>query len=230
MMDEERNEMAEAAARIKGLAEQKAAEARERQAEGWEPSPRRDLRAEAAVVEWERSCPELFKHVTWESIQDAPTKEFAEALARTAPWLKNPTGNLIVVGSVGTGKSTLAVAVCHELARTQGWHPRFTTAPGFFDQCRPGGAGVEDFIKRKVLLLDDIGSGRTDLTEFEADRLTRLIDERHLNNRITIVTTNLNASQLKILLGERLFDRLAFNSHTVAIPGSSQRTGRWEDM
>ena len=81
-----------------------------------------------------------------------------------------------------------------------------------------------------MLLLDDVGSGRTELTEFEADRLTRLIDERHLNNRITIVTTNLNATDLKALLGERLFDRLVYNSLAVAISGPSQRTGRWTDQ
>ena len=198
--------------------------------EGWEPSPRRDLRAEAAVTEWERTCPELFKHVTWESLQHGQKPEFAKVVDRVTPWLARPDGNLIVVGSVGTGKTTLAMGACHELARTQGWHPRFVTAPGFFDQCRPGGPGVDEFIKRKVLLLDDVGSGRTELTEFEADRLTRLIDERHLNNRITIVTTNLNATDLKALLGERLFDRLVYNSLAVAISGPSQRTGRWTDQ
>ncbi|NQT18554.1 MAG: hypothetical protein HQ592_02535 [Planctomycetes bacterium] len=62
----------------------------------------------------------------------------------------------------------------------------------------------------EVLLLDDIAADKE--TEFSQGRLTRLIHDRELHARPTVLTTNLSIEELEEYLDPRAFSRIAGGS------------------
>lgn len=107
-------------------------------------------------------------------------------------WSANPAGrNLILVGPIGVGKSHAAVAACAEGA-AKGIETRFLPTVELFELLRPGGpdGALWDLMAVERLILDDVGADRS--TDWSLDRLYALVNRRWLEERPTIVTTNLD--------------------------------------
>ncbi len=103
---------------------------------------------------------------------------------------------LLFMGSVGAGKTHLAVAALSELAATKGVRGLYVNAVQLvqelqlsFDGTGPSRevilAPVTD---TELLVLDELGAGR--LTEWVRDLLYYVINARYMAQRVTIFTTN----------------------------------------
>lgn len=138
--------------------------------------------------------------------------------------------SLYLYGGNGRGKTVLGGAVLRENVRRfgerLGYHqsPRlygqFITAPQLLESLRPDSnrpeapaLRLQRYQATPVLVLDDLGSER--LTEWGADRLFSVINERHAEQRQTIITSNysLDALEQKVNravggAGTRIVDRL----------------------
>jgi DNA replication protein DnaC len=135
---------------------------------------------------------------------------------------------LLLKGSVGTMKTTLAVAVLLEYI-ARGGSGFFVTMPGLLDSIftlkagRPGEwARFEQRLRETpLLLLDDLGAEHSEgwvLTKVDA-----IIAERYNRCRPVIVTTNLSTDQLRGIYAERVIDRLRSTLQVVTFSGRSLR-------
>jgi DNA replication protein DnaC len=134
-----------------------------------------------------------------------------ETVAQLRAWLAGDQW-LVLWGPVGRGKTGLAAGLTRELVgRGQG--VLFRTVPDLLDRLRAtyDGAGHEHELMAALfavdlLVLDDVGAERP--TDWAAERLFRLLNHRYDERRQTVVTTNLDPSNLAKHLGNRTFDRL----------------------
>jgi len=135
---------------------------------------------------------------------------------------------LLLKGSVGTMKTTLAAAVLREHLAA-GVSGMFITMSGLLDniftlkaQSLDKWAKFEQQIRETPLLvLDDLGAEHTEgwvLTKVDA-----IIAERYNRCRSVIVTTNLSAEQLRGVYAERVIDRLRSTLKVVNFSGQSLR-------
>jgi DNA replication protein DnaC len=172
------------------------------------------------------TLPQKYQAMTFEAFQVEDGNREAFELARR--FAANPWGQgwywLVLIGANGRGKTHLAAAVTNVLL-DRGEPVCFEVVPELLDYLREGygqsGVG-DDFDKRfarvkdaTVLVLDDLGAqsqGRADTpyaVTWAEDKLYQLFDYRLVNERPTVVTTNIPLNGLPPRLASRLQDRQA---------------------
>lgn len=119
---------------------------------------------------------------------------------------------LLLIGSVGTGKTYLACAIANELLKREE-SVIFTTTGDLFSRLQASFNGngntyeiINPLKSYRLLILDDIGTEKTN--EWAISTLFNLIDHRDSNNRAFIVTSNLTLDEIGKIHGARLADRL----------------------
>lgn len=137
-----------------------------------------------------------------------------------------PRPNLVLFGPTGTGKSHAAVAAAR-LRFDLGDEVAFWPVVELLDGLRPG--SDLDIWDRVVydtdcLVLDDLGASRA--TEWTDERLYALVNRRWLDERPTVVTTNLDPDALAPAIGERMFSRIVGSGALVlGVGGPDRRLG-----
>ena len=146
-----------------------------------------------------------------------------QALGVVRRWALAATdgAGLVIGGGVGSGKTHLAVAATRLIARRllefRDFVPErvafYANVPVLMDQLRDavnsdasGDAVLRPYCEIDLLLLDDLGAERG--TEFERDRIRRLVSDRWDHCRSTIVTTNTFPDDWDEVMGERTASRL----------------------
>ncbi len=134
--------------------------------------------------------------------------------------------NLMLVGPVGSGKTGLAIGAMREIYMTDAVC-RFDTFSGYLDQLRPKDTPSLDALEMDhltsagLLVIDDLGTQK--MTDWVAERLYLIVNDRYQNGLPMIVTTNLTGDELDRMLGERIMSRLSTSSRMVAVGGSDLR-------
>ena len=104
---------------------------------------------------------------------------------------------LLLMGSVGTGKTHLAVAALQQIMRetrppVHGCFADFTSLVLEIQMTLDGSGSsraiLEPLVAADLLVLDELGAGKT--TPWVMDLLYYLVNTRYLEGRITIFTTN----------------------------------------
>lgn len=166
---------------------------------------------------WERSIPSRFRYATLADVDEPQSGSLRD-------WATELPGNLVLLGPVGVGKTHAAVAtlrLCHDL----GYSIMFAPIVEALDMLRPGGG--DDVAARlatvRVLLLDDLGAERP--TDWTAERLYSVINRRWLDEKVTIVTSNLPPDELEPTLDPRLYSRLVDGATATRLTGPDRRRG-----
>ena len=169
------------------------------------------------------------------------------AVDAAAGWLEgDPTRWMILCGPYGTGKTGLAVclykAIVDRMIAQRGEYDalirqptrpaQFWRVPDLLDRQKAAfGSDVrmplDKAASAEFLVLDDVGAERG--TEFARDVVAQLIQQRYQQRRRTLLTTNLNQSEMRVAFGERVFDRLRDDALVIVIAGNSLR-GRGEEV
>jgi len=142
----------------------------------------------------------------------------------------NNLENLVLLGSVGTGKTHLATAIALNLCQ-QGRHVRFYTATGLANilQEKHQKGTLSSFMnalrKVELLVLDEIGF--ITLHKEASELLFQVVSECY-EQRSLIITSNLEFSQWNTVFGDNrltaaLIDRLIHHSHIVVFSGTGHR-------
>jgi len=172
-----------------------------------------------------------FRTRTFERFRPTPDTRRALDLCRrwAAAYPGGPAADgvgIALVGPVGTGKTHLAAAVVNALVE-RGHYPLFVSVPDLIARFRAGiesGTAERQLLLAKsaeVLVLDDLGAER--VTDWAAEQLYRLINARYEALQPTIVTTNLEPSELAEHLGERAVSRLLEMCRWVRVDGDDWR-------
>lgn len=129
-------------------------------------------------------------------------KETIDAVER---WMDSGKVGLILMGSVGTGKTTIAFAL------RRAWTCFLTIARLYkcdwiAEQMKQDESWKFEIAdNRGLLILDDFG---TEPKVYGTESLPSILFRRYENRMPTIITTNLNSDQIRERYGERIADRL----------------------
>lgn len=142
---------------------------------------------------------------------------------------------LILAGNYGFGKTTLQLALMHDLADkliARKMSVRLVTALEFIRQLQRGfepghepgesyDVVLENYQTCGLLFFDDLGAER--MTEWVDQQFKLLIDWRYDKNLPMFMTTNLTAAEMKTHLDGRVFERLRETCDIIQVQGRNYR-------
>ena len=161
----------------------------------------RSVRGSGGPYDW--------REASFENTYDTPGNAEAVHLVK-AYTLGNAPPIVMLAGPPGTGKTHLLEAAGRALI-LQGKSVRYELVANMLDSMRPSSEGspesdVAEFILPQILMLDDLGAEKA--SDWVADKLMAIIDERYRNNRRLMIATNATEVEMIHRLGPRLADRL----------------------
>lgn len=181
---------------------------------------RHQRRLENLTARWRSGVPPMYAEASLSDLDDS------QHAVRLRGWLHSGSCHLVLAGSVGTGKTHAAYAVGHQALAAGMWVEAYAVGD-LLDALRPGSSD-RDAERRarecRVLILDDLTAKATD---WEAERLTLLLDDRVRSERLTVVTTNITSEQITDAWGARFMDRLRYRLTALTFTGQSRRTADW---
>lgn len=137
-------------------------------------------------------------------------------------------GNLFLYGSTGVGKTFLSNCVARELLDSGHSVIYFTAAQLFqlleavsFHRDEVDSSSCQNLFDCDLLIIDDLGTEFA--TSFTTSQLFLCLNERLLRRKSTIISTNLNISQLVELYSERTFSRITSSYTMVKLVGADIR-------
>lgn len=131
--------------------------------------------------------------------------------------------NILITGSVGTGKTYLTQAMQNDLKK-KNISTLFTSATNLnvnlleYHKCfnEEKQSYIQCYIDSEALFIDDLGTEPM-LNNVTKEYLLMLISERIAMQRLTVITTNLKGKEFIQRYGERLFSRLLDKSKSLVI-------------
>jgi len=139
---------------------------------------------------------------------------------------------LWLMGSVGTGKTTLAMLVS-KTALERGYSVAIYSLPRLLARIRrtydaqAGEQSYLEFFERltsvDLLHIDDLGVEKR--TDWVLEQLYAIVDERYESERSIVATTNLDEPDLREQIGERTVSRLVeiCGDHMIPLHGEDRR-------
>lgn len=138
--------------------------------------------------------------------------------------------NLLFYGTVGTGKSFLSGCIARELL-SQGMAVIYFSASGLFETLARYSFDskakealynfCKDIYNSDLVIIDDLGTEVTN--SFVTSQLFSLLNERHLRQKATIISTNLNLEEMRDRYSDRIFSRITSNYSLCKLTGPDIR-------
>ena len=152
---------------------------------------------------------------------------------KLADYIEDPTKFLILRGTAGTGKSTLAATLGRKMVHDHQFSGAFVNSVSLiseFSYREDYKNPVRHFSDFDLLVIDDLGAVTESLTAHQQKALWNLIESRwSVRNKYTIITTNMAIQDnneglgLSSWIGESAWDRIASDLTRVNMSGDSFR-------
>ncbi len=122
--------------------------------------------------------------------------------------------NILFKGTAGTGKSFLSNCIANELIK-KGYSVIYSSSVSLFEKISSYTFSkdkssldnpLKDIYTCDLLVIDDLGSELTN--QFVCSELFSIVNERHLRDKSTVISTNLDFSEISARYTERTFSRL----------------------
>ena len=188
--------------------------------------------------------PKTFEEVSLQNFrfdlyQSETSRNTAMAAAKAVKfWLENwqtnqqdGKGLYLFSGTKGSGKTRMAVSIANYLIRQKKIYVRFATSPQIISHIaaswEDGGeaALLSGLGKVTVLIIDDFGTEQ--VKPWIAEKFYQIINERYINRRITIFTSNMSLDNLEY--DDRITNRIKECSYLIPFPEESVRDKIAED-
>lgn len=136
-----------------------------------------------------------------------------------AEWLSDNQGRgLLCLGNCGRGKTVITQMIMPIILRH--WHGLVQNNYTALDLCER----FEEIRQWKIICIDDVGTEPLANKYGEKhEYLSELVDDAERKDKLLIISTNLNAKELRERYGERVADRLRKLTTQVVFKGSSLR-------
>lgn len=170
-------------------------------------------------LRWEASVPKRYREADLDLVVGAPRDLAVEWLATGAD------RNVLLLGPVGTGKTFAACAMARQVTRQQRT-VEFWPVVELFEAMRPGreqvaGDAMAAAIGADVLILDDLGTERP--SDWTFQQLYLIVNRRWLEQRPTLVTSNLAPDVLEEAVGSQTWSRLYHDALRLKLAGVDRR-------
>ncbi len=122
---------------------------------------------------------------------------------------------LVVLGTVGNGKSYIACSALQSYLNCHPWEARYTTQENLISECKESfekGSSESKVVRKysgrdtKVLVIDELTT--RGWTEYAKNIVERVLSERHDNVVSTILIGNLDTETFKSMFDEHILSRL----------------------
>lgn len=176
---------------------------------------------------------ENFSTLSYEFYEGEDLERFKSAVETSKKFIKNFNSgyhNLFFYGTVGTGKSFLSGCVAKELIEN-GHSVIYFSASGLFDTLSKYKFDYkntenlhkiyEDLFQCDLLIIDDLGTEYTN--NIINSELFSMINERHLQKRSTVISTNLSLEDFRNRYSDRIFSRITSNYDICKLTGPDIR-------
>ena len=142
------------------------------------------------------------------------------------------SGNLLFTGAPGLGKTFLSACIAREVS-DRGFSVVDDTAGHVFQQFESGKFGRENpfeedpdreinrYLNCELLIMDDVGTEM--LTTFVQSAFYRIVNDRLVNGRSTVLSTNLPVEELGRRYGEAVLSRIRGEYQTLRFFGEDIR-------
>lgn len=137
------------------------------------------------------------------------------------------SGNILMKGNTGLGKTHLSLAIANEVIR-KGYGVIYVSAPVLLKRLEKNyfsndkSDNIESVVTDcDLLIIDDLGTEFH--TPFSSSQLYNICNSRMLKNKPIIVNTNLTAEQMKDDYSERFVSRIFGNAQTLDFLGKDIR-------
>ncbi len=138
--------------------------------------------------------------------------------------------DLLFMGNVGTGKTTLSVCIAKELLK-KGYSVIYFSAVSLFDQLAAAhfskdrseadSEPLRDLYSCDLLIIDDLGSELTN--SFIEEELFVLLNERQIRDKRIIISTNASVDNLRSTYRDRIFSRIISGFSILKLTGTDIR-------
>lgn len=130
--------------------------------------------------------------------------------------------SLLFYGAVGCGKSFLSGCVAKELL-DQGYSVLYFSGIVFFDELHQNSlySGIQDLYNYDLVIIDDLGAEMTN--SFVTTALFTFLNERVLRQKATIISTNLNLSEIRDRYSDRIASRIVQSFQLLRLSGPDIR-------
>ena len=131
--------------------------------------------------------------------------------------------SILFTGSTGTGKTYFLHSVAKALL-DRGVSVLYFTATGLFEYFskKMREEGTEDYIEEvDVILIDDLGTEFSN--SFTTSRFFALLNQRILDQKTMLISTNLNFKELKEMYSDRVVSRFMSDYEIIPLYGKDQR-------
>ncbi len=179
---------------------------------------------------------ENFSTLSYEYYQGEDLQHFRAAVELAWKFVQNfrqDYQNLFFYGTVGTGKSFLSGCIAKELLQ-QGCSVIYFSSSGLFETLARYSFDFrekealygfcEDLYGCDLLIIDDLGTEVTN--NFVTSQLFACLNERNLRRKSSIISTNLNLSELRDRYSDRIFSRITSNYSLCKLTGPDIRICR----
>ena len=165
-----------------------------------------------------------------EKLGQCGNKTLREYIKEIRDYLTNyceeyPTNNrsILFTGSTGTGKTDFLHSIAKALL-DRGVSVLYFTATGLFEYFskRMREEDTEDYIEEvDVILIDDLGTEFSN--SFTTSRFFALLNQRILDRKTMLISTNLNFKELREMYSDRVVSRFMSDYEIIPLYGKDQR-------
>lgn len=179
---------------------------------------------------------ENFSTLSYEYYQGEDLIRFQNAVHVSKDFVagfKNHYQNLFFYGTVGTGKSFLSGCIAAELL-SQSYSVIYFSANSLFETLSRYSFDIKskdslynlykDLYNCDLVIIDDLGTEVTNA--FVTSQLFTLLNERHMRQKSTIISTNLSLEELRDRYSDRVFSRITSNYAICKLTGPDIRIQR----
>lgn len=176
---------------------------------------------------------ENFSTLSYEYYQGEDLNRFTNAVNVSKNFVlgfKKHYQNLFFYGTVGTGKSFLSGCIAKELL-SQGHSVIYFSANGLFESLSRYSFDnkskdalynfCKDLYNCDLVIIDDLGTEVTNA--FVTSQLFGLLNERHMRQKATVISTNLSLEELRDRYSDRIFSRITSNYAICKLSGQDIR-------